>query len=68
FADHPAERGFEDAKPVIAALKSKGVLKVGAAGFCWGANVVVELAKHACIDTAAGFRFHRLQARRTPRL
>ncbi|WP_411024818.1 dienelactone hydrolase family protein, partial [Salmonella sp. s57610] len=39
-------------KPVIAALKSKGVLKVGAAGFCWGAKVVVELAKHACIDTA----------------
>ncbi|KAK3135696.1 hypothetical protein QOZ80_5BG0422330 [Eleusine coracana subsp. coracana] len=36
---------FEEAKPVIAALKSKGVLTIGAAGYCWGAKVVVELAK-----------------------
>ena len=30
------EKGFEDAKPVIAALKEKGVSAVGAAGYCWG--------------------------------
>ena len=30
------EKGFEEAKPVIAALKEKGVSAVGAAGYCWG--------------------------------
>ena len=30
------KKGFEDAKPVIAALKEKGVSAVGAAGYCWG--------------------------------
>jgi dienelactone hydrolase len=30
------EQGFEDAKPVIEALKNKGFSAVGAAGFCWG--------------------------------
>ncbi|GJN14271.1 hypothetical protein PR202_gb01071 [Eleusine coracana subsp. coracana] len=54
------KKAFEEAKPVIAALKSKGVLTIGAAGYCWGgkydslwfycqvtilAKVVVELAK-----------------------
>uniref|UniRef100_A0A0E0HE53 Dienelactone hydrolase domain-containing protein n=1 Tax=Oryza nivara TaxID=4536 RepID=A0A0E0HE53_ORYNI len=43
--DHGADKGFEEAKPVIAALKEKGVSSVGAAGYCWGAKVVVELAK-----------------------
>lgn len=32
------DQGFEDAKPVIEALKSKGVTKIGAAGFCWGGH------------------------------
>ncbi|KAK4405666.1 hypothetical protein Sango_0573100 [Sesamum angolense] len=32
---HPPDRGCEDAKNIIAALKSKGVSKIGAAGFCW---------------------------------
>ncbi|XP_042516626.1 endo-1,3;1,4-beta-D-glucanase-like isoform X2 [Macadamia integrifolia] len=45
FAAHGTDKGFEDAKPVISALKSKGVSAIGAAGFCWGAKVVVELAK-----------------------
>ncbi|XP_043709273.1 endo-1,3;1,4-beta-D-glucanase-like isoform X2 [Telopea speciosissima] len=44
-AAHGTDKGFEDAKPVISALKSKGVSAIGAAGFCWGAKVVVELAK-----------------------
>ncbi|CAK9173679.1 unnamed protein product [Ilex paraguariensis] len=50
--DHGPDQGFEDTKPVIEALKSKGVTKIGAAGFCWGAKVVVELAKYAYIDAA----------------
>ncbi|KAJ4967752.1 hypothetical protein NE237_014453 [Protea cynaroides] len=45
IAAHGTDKGFEDAKPVISALKSKGVSAIGAAGFCWGAKVVVELAK-----------------------
>lgn len=49
---HNTDRGFEDAKPVIAALKSQGKTTVGAAGFCWGAKVVVELAKSAHIQAA----------------
>lgn len=50
--DHGPDQGFEDAKPVIEALKSKGVTKIGAAGFCWGAKVVMELAKYAYIQAA----------------
>ncbi|XP_078149179.1 endo-1,3;1,4-beta-D-glucanase-like [Carex rostrata] len=42
---HRPAKGFEDAKLVIQALKEKGVSAIGAAGFCWGAKVVVELAK-----------------------
>ncbi|RLM52871.1 hypothetical protein C2845_PMPSC011935 [Panicum miliaceum] len=49
---HTAEKGFEDAKLVIAALKEKGVSAVGAAGYCWGAKVVVELAKAKEIQAA----------------
>jgi dienelactone hydrolase len=29
-------KAFEEAKPIIAALKEQGVLSVGAAGYCWG--------------------------------
>ncbi|CAN6548087.1 unnamed protein product [Malus baccata var. baccata] len=50
--DHGLDKGFEDAKPVLEALKSKGVSAIGAAGFCWGAKVVVELSKHALIQAA----------------
>ncbi|KAL3531377.1 hypothetical protein ACH5RR_010699 [Cinchona calisaya] len=38
------EKGIEDAKPVIADLKSKGIIAIGAAGFCWGAKVAVQVA------------------------
>ncbi|KAA8548571.1 hypothetical protein F0562_000162 [Nyssa sinensis] len=50
--EHGPDKGFEDAKPVIEALKRKGVSKIGAAGFCWGAKVVVELSKYAYIEAA----------------
>nr|KYP58175.1 Endo-1,3,1,4-beta-D-glucanase [Cajanus cajan] len=46
------DKGFEDAKSIIDALKSKGVSVIGAAGFCWGAKVVVELAKSRLIQAA----------------
>ncbi|KAF8719838.1 hypothetical protein HU200_024596 [Digitaria exilis] len=49
---HTPEKGFEDAKPVIAALKEKGISAIGAAGYCWGAKVVVELAKAHDIQAA----------------
>ncbi|XP_051127985.1 endo-1,3;1,4-beta-D-glucanase-like [Andrographis paniculata] len=53
---HGPDQGFEAAKPVIETLKSKGVTKIGALGFCWGAKVVVELAKYAYIQ--AGVLLH----------
>lgn len=50
--EHAPGKAFEEAKPVIAALKEKGVSSVGAAGYCWGAKVVVELAKAHEIQAA----------------
>ncbi|KAF7852326.1 hypothetical protein BT93_L4618 [Corymbia citriodora subsp. variegata] len=50
--DHGTDKGFEDTKPIIQALKSKGISKIGAAGFCWGAKVSVELAKCEIIQAA----------------
>ncbi|KAI5349690.1 PREDICTED: endo-1 [Prunus dulcis] len=50
--DHGPAKGFEDAKPVLGALRRKGFSAVGAAGFCWGGKVVVELAKHDFIQAA----------------
>ncbi|KAB1214183.1 hypothetical protein CJ030_MR5G027202 [Morella rubra] len=50
--DHGPDKAFEEAKHVIEAVKSKGVSAVGAAGFCWGAKVVVELAKSELIQAA----------------
>ncbi|KAJ1405637.1 Dienelactone hydrolase [Sesbania bispinosa] len=50
--DHGPDKGFEATKPIIEALKSKGVSAIGAVGFCWGAKVVVELAKSRLIQAA----------------
>ncbi|KAF5946015.1 hypothetical protein HYC85_016243 [Camellia sinensis] len=36
---HGTEKGLEDAKPVIAALKNQGISAIGAAGFCWGGEI-----------------------------
>ncbi|XP_010938802.2 endo-1,3;1,4-beta-D-glucanase-like [Elaeis guineensis] len=49
---HGPDKVFEDAKLVIEALKNKGVSAIGAAGFCWGAKVVAELAKSDNIKSA----------------
>ncbi|XP_065863445.1 endo-1,3;1,4-beta-D-glucanase-like [Euphorbia lathyris] len=53
---HNAEKGYEDAKLAIAALKSKGASSIGAAGFCWGGRIVVKLAS-SC-DIKAGVVLH----------
>ncbi|KAL9997843.1 putative dienelactone hydrolase, alpha/Beta hydrolase [Helianthus debilis subsp. tardiflorus] len=50
---HTPEQVVEFAKPLIQALKEKGITRVGAAGFCWGGKVVVELAKYGEIQVAA---------------
>lgn len=49
---HMPDKGAEDAKLIIAALRSKGMSAIGAAGFCWGAKVVVELGKSNYIQSA----------------
>ncbi|CAL9041922.1 unnamed protein product [Musa banksii] len=49
---HSPDKGCQDAKPIIAALKNKGISAVGAAGFCWGGKVVLELAKSSEIEAA----------------
>uniref|UniRef100_A0A0C9S158 TSA: Wollemia nobilis Ref_Wollemi_Transcript_26675_898 transcribed RNA sequence n=1 Tax=Wollemia nobilis TaxID=56998 RepID=A0A0C9S158_9CONI len=45
LARHRPEKGFEDSKKIIDVLNSKGITAIGVSGFCWGAKVVVELAK-----------------------
>lgn len=49
---HKTDKGYEDARSVVAALKSRGIVAVGAAGYCLGAKVVVELAKTDDIQAA----------------
>ncbi|KAL6971424.1 carboxymethylenebutenolidase [Sarracenia purpurea var. burkii] len=49
---HSTDKGYEDAKPVISALRNKGVSSIGAAGFCWGGVVVVKLARSDDIQAA----------------
>ncbi|BAF17388.1 Os05g0399100, partial [Oryza sativa Japonica Group] len=50
--EHGPDKAFEEAKPIIAALKEKGVSSIGAVGYCWGAKVVVELVKAHEIQAA----------------
>ncbi|KAM1691432.1 hypothetical protein ACFX15_032511 [Malus domestica] len=50
---HEPDKAFEDTKPLLETLKSKGISAVGAVGFCYGAKVVVELSKHDLIQAAA---------------
>jgi carboxymethylenebutenolidase len=53
---HTTEKGCETSRAIIAALKSKGMTAVGAAGYCWGGSVVVKLAKFD--DLKAGVVVH----------
>ncbi|CAN6924827.1 unnamed protein product [Brassica oleracea var. botrytis] len=50
--DHSPDKGFEDTKPVLEAIKNKGITAIGAAGMCWGGKVVVELSKEELIQAA----------------
>ncbi|XP_043722474.1 endo-1,3;1,4-beta-D-glucanase-like [Telopea speciosissima] len=50
--EHGPDKGFEDAKPVIATLKSKGITTTGVGGVCSGGKVAVELAKSDYIQCA----------------
>ncbi|XP_077240640.1 endo-1,3;1,4-beta-D-glucanase-like [Tasmannia lanceolata] len=52
ISSHGPDKAFESAKQIVADLKSKGISAIGAAGFCWGAKVVVELAKAGEIQAA----------------
>ncbi|KAF2541016.1 hypothetical protein F2Q68_00031806 [Brassica cretica] len=47
-----SDKGFEDTKPVLEAIKNKGITAIGAAGMCWGGKVVVELSKEELIQAA----------------
>ncbi|KAL1219304.1 Endo-1,3,1,4-beta-D-glucanase [Cardamine amara subsp. amara] len=48
--DHGQEKAFEESKPLVEALRNKGITSIGAAGFCWGAKIAVELAKQKLVD------------------
>lgn len=48
---HPVDF-LEDARKLVDTLKTKGFSSVGAAGFCWGAKVVVDLAKNDFLKAA----------------
>ncbi|XP_068659543.1 endo-1,3;1,4-beta-D-glucanase-like isoform X2 [Aristolochia californica] len=52
---HGTDKGYEDAKAVIAEIKRKGVSTIGALGICWGGKVVVESAKNHEIQAAVMF-------------
>lgn len=49
---HGTDKGTEDAEQVLSDLASKGFSTIGAAGFCWGAKVTVQLAKAGRIQAA----------------
>ncbi|XP_030451692.2 endo-1,3;1,4-beta-D-glucanase-like [Syzygium oleosum] len=49
---HGTDKGSEDAIRVVSALRNEGVSAIGAAGFCWGAKVVVELGKSDHVQAA----------------
>ncbi|QCE09144.1 endo-1,3;1,4-beta-D-glucanase-like [Vigna unguiculata] len=50
--DHEPGKPSEEAKPIIEALRRKGVSAVGIAGFCWGAKIVTNLARPELIQAS----------------
>ncbi|KAF5455083.1 hypothetical protein F2P56_024696 [Juglans regia] len=49
---HGTDDGSKNATRIIAALKRKGKVAVGAAGICWGGNVIVKVSKTHNIKAA----------------
>ncbi|KAJ4831168.1 hypothetical protein Tsubulata_025740 [Turnera subulata] len=49
---HKMEDMSHDAKSVINSLRSKGISAIGAAGFCVGAKVAIELANSSYVQAA----------------
>jgi hypothetical protein len=54
------EQGFEDAKPVIEALRNKGFSAIGAAGFCWGGMFSKE-QKNSIAIVEGSSQYHLLK-------
>ncbi|KAL8210947.1 hypothetical protein R6Q57_005384 [Mikania cordata] len=52
FPNHQPEKGCEDARRVVADLKSKGASAIGVAGFCWGGSTLSKLSTYGEIDAA----------------
>ncbi|KAG9457428.1 hypothetical protein H6P81_001936 [Aristolochia fimbriata] len=52
---HAPDKASVEAKTVVAAIKSKGISSIGTVGICWGAKVIVELAKTYEIQAAVMF-------------
>ncbi|KAG9457429.1 hypothetical protein H6P81_001937 [Aristolochia fimbriata] len=52
---HTPAKASEEAKTVVGAIKSKGISSIGVVGICWGAKVIVELAKTNEIQAAVMF-------------
>ncbi|KAI3704791.1 hypothetical protein L1987_75020 [Smallanthus sonchifolius] len=52
FPNHQPVKGCEDARKVVADLKSKGATAIGVAGFCWGGMTVSKLLAYGEIGAA----------------
>ncbi|GJW29349.1 putative dienelactone hydrolase, alpha/beta hydrolase, partial [Tanacetum coccineum] len=52
FRNHLPAKGAEEARKVVADLKSKGASAVGVAGFCWGGMTVSKLSSYGEIEAA----------------
>ncbi|XP_071697270.1 endo-1,3;1,4-beta-D-glucanase-like [Rutidosis leptorrhynchoides] len=52
FPNHQPGKGCEDARKIVADLKSKGASAIGAAGFCWGGMAVSKLSTYGEIEAA----------------
>ncbi|KAK1440873.1 hypothetical protein QVD17_06705 [Tagetes erecta] len=52
FPNHLPVKGCEDARRVVADLRSKGASAVGVAGFCWGGMTLSKLSTDSEIEAA----------------
>ena len=51
------DKGFEDAKAVVQALKSKSVSAIRAAGFCWGGRLHILPQFYVAFQLLSAFSF-----------